>query len=156
SFAFAVGRIAKTAGLRIDTPFASIWPRGKGSGVGLLSLAALTFSTIGESQAAGSDVGFLDDGKITYKDLEHGTFELQTKGANPRTIIVDDPGETIVLSPKGSSVSVDSVTNSSADMGQLQAAQRDALANYVRGLSYGPTDGSSHGSSSQPIEDPAS
>ena len=67
----------------------------------MLSLAALTFSLMKEVQAADPNVTFLDDDNITYKDLEHGAFELVTKEAVPRHIIVEDPGETIVLSREG-------------------------------------------------------
>ena len=53
-----------------------------------------------EARAGDPNVTFLDDGNITYKDLEHGAFELVTKEAVPRHIIVEDPGETIVLRPR--------------------------------------------------------
>ena len=64
----------------------------------MLSLTALTFSIMKEVQAADPNATFLDDDSITYKDLEHGAFELVTKEAIPRHIIVEDPGETVVLS----------------------------------------------------------
>ena len=51
-----------------------------------------------EVQAADPNITFLDDDSITYKDLPHGVFELVTKEAIPRHIIVEDPGETIELS----------------------------------------------------------
>jgi VCBS repeat-containing protein len=43
----------------------------------------------------------LDDGNITYKDLEHGAFELVTKELIPRYFLVEDPGQTIALRPQG-------------------------------------------------------
>src|SRR5262249_46227742 len=117
AFSFLVGQISTAGGLTIDTPVASIRSRGRGSGIGVLSLTALTFSLIEEeARAASAATTFLDDGEIKYKDLEHGVFELRTKEANPRTIWVDDPAETIVLGPKGSSV----VTNSATEMHRLQ------------------------------------
>jgi hypothetical protein len=87
-----------------------------------------------EVRAADPNVTFLDDGNITYKDLEHGVFELVTKEAIPRHILVEDPGQTIVLRPQGSSVSVNEVTNSPARMAELQAAQQDALATSQKGV----------------------
>jgi hypothetical protein len=45
---------------------------------GLLSLAALTFSTIKGAWASDANVTFLDDDSIAYKNLEHGVFELVT------------------------------------------------------------------------------
>ena len=45
-FAFIAGKVAKTGGLRIDTPFASIRGSARDRGVGVLTLAALTFAAI--------------------------------------------------------------------------------------------------------------
>ena len=84
---------------------------------------------------------------ITYKDLEHGTFELVTKEAIPRHFLVEDPGETIVLRAQGSSVNVNQVTNSASRMAELQAAQQEALATFAKGLG-------SSGSSTLPLVDP--
>lgn len=119
------GRTAAPAGAR---------GRTHASRFGLLSLTAVTFSLAGHAQAADPDVTYLDDGSIAYKDLEHGSFELVTKEANPRHFLVEDPGQTIVLHPQGSSVSVTQTTNSAARMAELQAAQQDALSIYEKGL----------------------
>src|SRR5262249_47163079 len=83
TFAFAAGRVAETGSLIVDTPVGSIWGRARASGIGMLSLAALVFSFAKEAQAADPDVTFLDDDRITYKDLDHGVFELVTKEAIP-------------------------------------------------------------------------
>ena len=136
TFAFIAGEVAKTGCLRIDTPVGSIRGRAHTGGIGMLSLVALTFSILKEVQAADSNVTFLDDDSITYKDLEHGAFELVTKEAIPRHIIVEDPGETIVLSAKGSTISVNQVANTATRMAELQAAQQDVLANFAKG--FGP------------------
>ena len=100
---------------------------------GMLWLTALTFSMTNKVQAADPDVTFLDDDRITYKDLEHGAFELVTKEAIPRHFIVEDPGQTIVLHRQGSSVNVNAVMNSAARMAELQAAQQEALATAEKG-----------------------
>src|SRR6266571_867760 len=147
TFAFIAGEVAKTGCLRIDTPVGSIRGRAHRGGIGMLSLVALTFSILKEAQAADSNVTFLDDDSITYKDLEHGAFELVTKEAIPRHIIVEDPGETIVLSRRGSSVSVNQIANTATRMEELQAAQQDVLANFAKGL--GPS-----GSSTPPFVNP--
>ena len=89
----------------------------------------------------------MDDGNITYKDLEHGAFELVTKEVVPRYFLVEDPGQTIVLRSQGSSVSVSQSTNSPARMAELQAAQQEALSTYEKGLS-------SNGSGTTPGLDP--
>ena len=72
---------------------------------GGLSFVALILSAVKEASAADPDLALFDDASITYKGFEHGTFELVTKEAVPRHIIVDDPGQTVVLSKTGSSVS---------------------------------------------------
>ena len=147
TFAFIAGEVAKTACLRIDTPIGSIHGRARTGGIGTLSLAALIFSVMKEVQAADPNVTFLDDDTITYKDLEHGAFELVTKEAVPRHFLVEDPGETIVLNSRGSTISVNQVENTAARMAELRAAQQDVLANFAKGL--GPT-----GSSTPPFGNP--
>ncbi|MEH2550723.1 VCBS repeat-containing protein [Bradyrhizobium sp. AZCC 2262] len=108
--------------------------RSAAGGFGLLSLTALTFSLVKEVQAADPNVTFLDDGNISYKDLEHGAFELVTKELIPRYFLVEDPGQTVALRPQGSSVSVSQTTNSAARMAELQAAQQEALATFEKGM----------------------
>src|SRR5258705_9239447 len=108
--------------------------RAHAGGFGMLWLTALTFSLTKEVRAADPNVTFLDDGNITYKDLEHGAFELITKEVIPRYLLVEDPGQTIVLPSQGSSVSVSQSTNSPARMAELQAAQQEALSTYEKGL----------------------
>ena len=79
AFSFVAGKIARTGGLNIDTPFATIRGSAQDRGIGVLTLAALTFAAIKESEAASRHDAFLDDGTITYKDLPHGTFEIVTR-----------------------------------------------------------------------------
>jgi VCBS repeat-containing protein len=136
TFAFIAGEVAKTGSLRIDTPVGTIRGRAHAGGFGMLSLAALTFSFMKEVQAADPNATFLDTDSIAYKDLAHGVFELVTKEAIPRHIIVDDPGETIVLSRIGSSVSVHPVANTATRMEELQAAQQEVLANFAKELGH--------------------
>jgi VCBS repeat-containing protein len=119
-----------------------------------LSFVALLLSALKEARAADPDVTLFDHGTITYKDFEHGSFELVTKEAVPRHIVVDDPGQTVVLTKTGSSVSFAQVPNSAARMEDLQAQQQDVLANYAkehgtRGSSTPP--GETAGPAPQPI-----
>ena len=86
----------------------SIRGRAHTGGMGMLWLTALTFSLMKEVEAADPNLTFLDDGNIIYKDLEHGAFELVTKEVIPRYLLVEDPGQTIVLRSQGSTVSVKS------------------------------------------------
>ncbi|WP_334495590.1 VCBS domain-containing protein [Bradyrhizobium sp. AZCC 1678] len=112
----------------------------------MLWLTALAFALGKQAQAAEPNVTLLDDGNITYKDLEHGAFELTTKEVIPRHFLVEDPGQTIILRSQGSSISVSQSTNSAARMAELQAAQQEALATFEKGL------GSTGSSTPPPLE----
>ena len=108
--------------------------RARTGGFGMLWLTALTFSLVNKVQAADPGVTYLDDGNITYKDLEHGAFELVTKEADPSTLprrgsrTDRHPAYAGVLGQRQPS------TNSPARMAELQAAQQEALATYEKGL----------------------
>jgi hypothetical protein len=119
-------------------------------GISSSSFALLSLAMMNKSQAASSNQTFLDDGVIKYKDLEHGVFELVTKEANPRSIVVDDPVQTIILGRRGSSISEEIVTNSVDRMVQLQADQQIALQTFSLGLQQGPTTTGPNGSSTSP------
>ena len=71
-----------------------------------------------------------------HKDLEHSIFELWKK-AILRHIIVVDPGETVVLTQRGSPIKVSQVTQSAAGMEELHAAKQAVLSSLGRG--YFPT-----------------
>lgn len=118
---------------------------GVASLTGGISFVALILSALKEAWGADPDVALFDHDSITYKDFAHGSFELVTKEAVPRHIIVDDPGQTVVLSKTGSSVSFAQVANNASRMDDLQAQQQDVLANYSR--EHGPA-----GSSTPPGE----
>jgi hypothetical protein len=125
----------------------SIRSRSRTSGFGLLSLAAITLAALKGARGAEPNVAILDDDHITYKELDHGKFELVTKEAIPRHIIVDDPGETVVIKRSGSSMSVDPVGNNATRMEELSKAQQEALANYEKGMAE-------TGSSAPPFSEP--
>src|SRR5262249_26620667 len=143
-FAFIAGKIAKAGGLRIDTPFARIRGAAQDGGIGILTLAALAFSTIREIQAASRSDAFVDDGIITHKDSPHGTFEITTRDGT--VIVADDPGETVIVDPAGS---VTRIPNSSSRMAELQQAQQNALSTFSLGLGQ---QGAAPGGSSTPTE----
>src|SRR5262245_58069959 len=133
--AFFAGRTAKGSPPGIDAPpVVGVGSRVHTGGMGLLSLAALTFSTAQDAHSADGNVTSLDDDRIEYKDMPHGSFELVTKEAIPRYILVEDPGQTVVLNRVGSSMSVSQSTNSAARMDELQLAQQEVLANWAKGL----------------------
>ena len=141
TFSFIAGKMAEAGRLSIQTPFASIRARRNGGGIGMLSLISLFFAAFEEAQAAPPNIAFLDDGKITSKDWgQYGVVELLIKATATtpeQHKFLDDPGETIVIRAFGSSVSVDSVTNSIAQMAQYQAAQQEALRTFSVGLQQG-------------------
>src|SRR5262249_14481700 len=147
AFSFFAGKVAKTGGLRIDTPFARIRGAAQDGGIGILTLAALAFSTIREIQAASRSDAFVDDRTITYKDSPHGTFEITTRDG--RVIVADDPGETIVVDPTGE---VTRVPNSSSRMAELQGAQQNALATLSLGQAGAAPGGSSTETFNAPLQ----
>ena len=153
TFTFVAGKMAKAGRLAIDTPFANIRGRTRSGGIGMLSLASLFFAALENAHAASSDVAFLDDGAITFKDLEHGIFELTTHEAVPRHYVVDDPEKTVVLRWNGSSISQSIITNSFVQMEQFQSAQQDVLHTFERGF-QGPTTHGPDGSSTPPPDFP--
>ena len=118
----------------VDVPATQIRERAAAGGFGMLWLTALLFSTIKEAEAADPNVTFLDDDTIAYKDLAHGVFELTTKEPIPRHIIVEDPGQTVVLSKVGSGLTVNQLDNSATRMEELRAVQQQALENFAKGF----------------------
>jgi VCBS repeat-containing protein len=135
--AFSAGRTAKGALPGIDAPpVAGGASRLHTGGMGLLSLAALTFSSVKDAHAADAGVTSLDEDSIDYKDLPHGSFELVTKEAIPRYILVEDPGQTVVLNKVGTTIGVNQFTNSAARMDELQLAQQEVQANWAKGLGH--------------------
>ena len=125
------GKAAATARFLTETRI-SIRGRKLLEGIGLLSFTAFLFA-LEKANAAGPDIAFTDDGKITLKDLEHGSFELITKEANPRHIIVDNPEQTIILRYGSAGIAVEQVTNPPAELVRLQAAQQEVLLTYAYG-----------------------
>ena len=132
-FSFVAGKLATSGRLIIDTPVARIRSTASGAGIGSLALTALTFSLIRELKAASADVVLLDDGAINYKDLKHGVFEIVTKGDHPQVIIVDDPGKSIIIRPRGSGYSVQQIANSPAQMALLHSDYQGALGTFLQG-----------------------
>ncbi|TYL85993.1 hypothetical protein FXB40_42575 [Bradyrhizobium rifense] len=118
----------------LDAPATQIRERAAAGGFGMLWLTALLFSMIKEADAAEPNVTFLDDDTITYKNLAHGVFELTTKEPIPRHIIVEDPGQTVVLSKVGSGLTVNQLDNSATRMEELRAVQQEALENFAKGF----------------------
>ncbi|MGA8886828.1 MAG: DUF5801 repeats-in-toxin domain-containing protein, partial [Pseudolabrys sp.] len=153
TFTFIAGEMAKAGQVDIDTPFGRIRGRPRTGGIGMLSLASLFFAAMEQVHAAPSDTSFLDDGNIRFKDLtsDYGVVELRT--ADGRTILLNDPGETIVLRNVGSSTVESHVTNSLATMLSYQTDQANALRVFALGPS-GPAGNGSNGSSTPPPELP--
>src|SRR5262245_32244044 len=144
-FSFIGGKVAKTGNLRIDTPVGRIRAPGQSGGMGILTLAGLTFSVMNEVQAANRFDAFLDYDAISYKDFPHGLLEITTKDG--RVIMHDDPGETLVVDPQGT---VTHVPNTSSRMAELQGAQQAALSTLSQGMGQ---QGAAPGGSSTPTFD---
>ncbi len=129
-FGFIAGKVATTGRLIIDTPLSQIQCTTRAAGFGSLAFSIFTLGLIRELKAASADIALLDNGTIDYKDLKHGVFEIITKEAHPRHIVVDDPGETIELRLNGSgTVSVTQVANTPVVMAQYQSAYQSTHDN---------------------------
>ena len=165
TFTFVPGKAAGSNGLRIDTPVGRIRGSAREGGIGILTLAGLTFSVMDQIQAASQSPhgfldddtipvgnhgasrshGFLDDDTLTYKHLPHGTYEITTRDG--RVILQEDPGETLQIDPSGT---VTRIPNSSSRMADLQNFQQAALST----LSQGPTGAAAGGSSTETFNAP--
>ena len=55
----------------------------------------------------------------------------------PQIVVIDDPGQTIILHPRGSGFSLDQVTNTRAQMADLQNAYKSAYEIFARGQQEG-------------------
>ena len=142
-FAFVASRTGDH--LIIDTPFARIRGSAHSGAIGVVTLAALTFVLTQDLQAAAPDLEFLLDDLLSYKDMQHGTFELVIKGPTPRVITVDDPEVTFVVNPSETGSNVQQVTNTPAEMAALLEASQQAHATYLVGLADPFTAGSVSG-----------
>src|SRR3954451_5141501 len=107
-----------------------------------LSVATFMFVLIKELHAEARDVGFLIDDIVNYKDLEHGSFEIVTKEAVPRHIMVDNPEVMVVMEPTATGFNIQQVTNSPVQMAELLAASDEAFATYRLGQADPFTTGS--------------
>ena len=133
-FGFVAGKLAITGRLIIDTPFGQIQSTAQRAGFGGLTFSILTLGLIHELKAASADIALLDNGTIDYRDLKHGVFEIITKEAHPRRIVVDDPGQTIVLQGCGSgTINVEKVANTPVQMAQYQNAYEGVHATFLQG-----------------------
>src|SRR5262245_17514490 len=139
AFSFTAGKVAKSGGLRIDTPVARIRGTSQGRGNGILTFAALTFSLMDEVQAASWPDPLFDEDAVAYKDFPHGSYEITMK-KDGRVIMHNDPGETIVVDPTGD---VTRIPNSSSRMAELQGFQQAALATLSQGMGQGAAPGGS-------------
>ena len=129
---FLAGRMARDGRLAVETPSATV--RVLPSALVTSGLATLLLLFIIDSaRAASEEILVLDSDDVTFKDLHYGTFEIVTKGQNPQVIVVDDPGQSVVLRPRGSGFSVELVANSLGQMRDLQAAYKNAYDIYARG-----------------------
>ena len=86
--------------INIDTPFARIRGSANHGAIGVVTVATLTFALMHDLRASVPELEFLLDDLLTYKDMQHGTFELVIKGPAPRVLTVDDPEITFVIIPQ--------------------------------------------------------
>ncbi|OYX80753.1 MAG: hypothetical protein B7Y77_00125, partial [Bradyrhizobium sp. 35-63-5] len=132
-FGVMAGQIATAGRLVIETPFGKIQnvaPLAGAATLGFMFLLCLIDDVQASSES--QTLWLIDDTTITYKDFEHGVFELVTRDGVH--IIVDDPAQTIVLHPNGSNVGVERITIDRAQIVALQEVYQRAYATFVQGL----------------------
>ncbi len=132
-FGFIAGKVATTGHLTIDTPLAQIQSTASAAGFGSLAFSIFTFGLIHELKAASADISLLENDTIDYKDLKHGVFEIVTKEARPRHIIVDDPGKMYVFQANSSgALIVQQVANTPIQMAQNESAYHVTHESFLR------------------------
>ncbi len=153
-FGCLAGKIATIGRLIIDTPLAKIQNAAPASGFGLgsLTFSALIFCVVREAEAASLDISYVDDGKIAYKDLVHGWFEVDT--IDGKHYVVDDPEISLALQMGLGGTNATTFTNSATQMAQYQAGYQDAFSTLSQAIDQhfldanpGSTNGSGSGSS---------
>jgi hypothetical protein len=129
------GGDAKVGSFVRTKPYVQKHSGGSNLGISLTTLIAFTLGLIQEIKSASSDLPLLEDDIITYKDLEHGVFEIVTKEDVPRTIIVDDPGVAVYIRPEGpGTLSVTQVTIPASQISDLLGISREAFDSFLEGL----------------------
>ena len=78
----------------------------------------------------------LDNGVIVPNDLAHGIYEIVTREQIPRILPVFDPAQTLVISLRGSALSIEYVANNTAQMLVLQGAYQTAFATFLSGQGF--------------------
>src|SRR5262249_6846804 len=100
TFAYLGGKVARTGELRLATPFATIRRTASGSGIGILTLGALTLYGLRDSFATSGPV--TDDGLID--DRPFSTYDLYFRDG--QHLVVDSPDFELVVTPRGSGYNV--------------------------------------------------
>jgi FecR protein len=117
SCSFIAGSAAKSDQLRLETPIATIRATAQDGGVAILTMAALLFCGIRQTQGSSPDLVLadhnVDDDLVTYS-----TYNLTTKDG--RVIPIEHPGEIVVIHPLGSGTSVERLTATPEQMEQFR------------------------------------
>jgi hypothetical protein len=116
-------------------PFKNVRAHARVGGIGSLTLASLAVAAAERLEARPSENSVPDDGNIQFKDLTNDFGVIQLTTTDGRVIILDDPGETVLLRRVGSSVSESHVANSMATMLSYANDQQNALKVFALGQS---------------------
>lgn len=113
------------------TVLATIALLQRSSGFTTLSLA-LALAILSDVKSSNAGDALSDDDSAARKDLDLPVFELWTK-AILRHVAVADPGETVVLTQRGSFTKENQVAHAAARMEGPHAAEQAALSHIGRG-----------------------
>jgi hypothetical protein len=128
AFAYIAGKIAGTGKLDIETPIGTVRVRGTApsSGIGILTLAALTLYGVEEAQAIAPEL-ILENDRI----VPHGIYVLLSRDDPSRVLaVVDNPDIIVVLHARGSA---EYLPITPALRARLEGAYQDALRTFLVG-----------------------
>jgi hypothetical protein len=128
AFAYIAGKIARTGKLDIETPIGTLRVRGTapGSGIGILTLAALTLYGVEDAQSIAPEP-ILENDRL----VPHGIYVLLSRDDPSRVLaVVDDPDIIVVLHARGSA---EYLPITPALRAKFEGAYRDALQTFLIG-----------------------
>src|SRR6266516_2615956 len=139
TFAYIAGKVAATGNINIHTPIGTVRIGGSApsSGIGILTLAALTLYGVRDMHAMGGDA-VLDNDTIDPTDQDdkphgkYGTYVLLSREDPSQVLgVVDNPDIVLVLRAKGSAAEYFTITP--GQRAEFQSAYREAFRTFLAG-----------------------
>jgi hypothetical protein len=120
TFAYLRDQTARADDLRIATRFGTVRAKPSGTGIGLVTLAALILYGLRDAYALTGVDAILDDDVIAPPDRPHGVYDLHLPDG--RVVVIDNPDDDIIVKIGSSGrLDVESVPVTAAEL--VQRAQ---------------------------------